>query len=107
MIRDLATGEPARKPACPHRSAAFSTWFRRPGALELPRSSEDRVFEVGLDLSCNRGLGPLTVRRKLLPVDRDSERVGMQRPRQDENIDPVAQIRIAPRRVPVGYDRAG
>src|SRR5438270_3892439 len=54
--------------------AVFSTRRRRPGALQLPRSTEDRVFEIGLDLSCNGCFGPLPVGRTLLAIDRYGQR---------------------------------
>ena len=54
------SGRPASRFASLPRPM-FSTRRRRPRALQLPRSSEDRVFEIGLDLSRNRGLGPLPV----------------------------------------------
>ena len=99
-------GPPASRLALPP-STAFSTRLRRPGALQLPRSTEDRVFEISLDLPRNRGLGPLPVRRTLLAIDCHGQRIGMQRPGQDEDIDPIPEIRVARRRVPVGNDRAG
>ena len=78
-------------PVIPACAALFSTRrSRRPRALQLPRSAEDRVFEIGLDLPRDGSLGPLSVRRTLLAINRHGQRIGMQRPGQDEDIDPVA-----------------
>src|SRR5215472_17048366 len=104
ITRDLATVVPADKPAAEWVSSARR---RRPSAFQLARSLEDRVFEIGFDPSCNRRFGPLAVRAALLAVDRHRQRVGVQCPRQDEDIDPVTQIWVVWRRIPIGNDRAG
>jgi len=44
----------------------------------LPRSTEDRVFEIGLDLPRNRGLGPLPIATTLLAIDRARKVLGFE-----------------------------
>src|SRR5689334_3044646 len=97
MVMDMATVPPACRPLGPLPGKVFSTRLCRPGALQLPSSTEDCVFEFGFGLSRYRRLGPLPICRTLLPIDGNGERIGMQRSGQDEDIDPIAEIGITRR----------
>jgi hypothetical protein len=98
----------ARKPGARRfPPKASSTRRRRPGAFQLTRPSKDRVFDIGLDLPRNRRLGPLPVRCTLLAVHGHRQGVRPQCTGQDKNVDPVADVRVARRRIPISDDRAG
>src|SRR5215470_13847742 len=80
---------------------------RCPLALELARPAQDSGFQIGLDLSLDRGLDPVAVSEARLARHRDRYRIRVQGSCEDENVDPVAFVRLAAGRVPFGDQRTG
>src|ERR1700730_5673782 len=96
----LSVLPPARR--APSSAGLFWARGRRPLAFELTRPVQDCVFEIGLYLPRNRGLEPIAVAQPRLAGYGHRYRIGPQRSRQDEHVDPVALFWLPRRRIPIG-----
>ncbi len=101
-----ASDETARLPAHTRWRASLGSVLFHPGPLELTRPSQDRSFEIVLDLSRDRGRDPLPSRRELLPIYGDRDRIRPELARKDEYGDTVALVGFIRRRIPVGDEHA-
>src|SRR6516165_259821 len=109
----MAWGLPSVLPATsrtPPASAGglfFALDGRHPLAFELACPLQDRVFELGLDLSGDGGLEPVSVSEARLARYGHRQRVRTQCSSQDENVNLVALVWLATRRIPIGNQRSG
>src|SRR6516162_1966065 len=108
----MAWGLPSVLPATSRTPASAGGLFfaldgRHPLALELPSPLQDRVFEIGLDLSGDRRLDPVSVSQASFASYRHRQRIRSQCPRQDKDVNFVAFVRLVARRIPIGDQGSG